>query len=95
MCFPIAVYKVRDRSMEPAFHDGDYVIVNRWARRFNVGDVVIAEHPNESMRLLKRVKRKNAGSYFLVGDNITRSTDSRRFGPVRRQDILGKVIIRV
>jgi len=31
------------------------------------------------------------GEYFLVGDNRPQSSDSRLWGPVQRQDILGRV----
>lgn len=32
--------------------------------------------------------------YYLLGDNIERSQDSREFGPVRKADIFGKVLMR-
>jgi signal peptidase I len=32
--------------------------------------------------------------YFVIGDNRDRSIDSRMFGPVHRQHILGKAILR-
>ena len=95
MHFPIGIYRVRDRSMEPEFHDGDYVIVNRWPRRFNIGDVVVAEHPRKTMLLLKRVQSTAQNGYFLVGDNKGQSTDSRHFGVVRARSVIGKVIAKV
>ncbi|MCB0100189.1 MAG: signal peptidase I, partial [Caldilineaceae bacterium] len=33
-------------------------------------------------------------SYFVLGDNRGNSNDSRAFGPVRREDILGRVWLR-
>ena len=33
--------------------------------------------------------------YFVMGDNRTRSTDSRHYGPVRCSQIEGKVMLRV
>lgn len=95
MRFPIGIYKVRDRSMEPSFHDGDYVVVNSWARSFKVGDVVIAEHPKGKMLLLKRVKRADSSGYFLVGDNAASSTDSRHFGYLQKSRLIGKVVAKV
>jgi signal peptidase I len=33
-------------------------------------------------------------SYYLLGDNRAVSEDSRVFGPVKRSDIIGKIVIR-
>jgi len=36
--------------------------------------------------------RCRAGEYFLLGDNRGNSTDSRAYGPVPRQNILGAIV---
>jgi len=35
-----------------------------------------------------------AGEYFVLGDNRSRSLDSRRFGPVRRDEVVGRAWLR-
>jgi signal peptidase I len=36
-----------------------------------------------------------SGSVFVLGDNRTDSVDSRTFGPVRRETIVGRVVLRM
>lgn len=72
---------------------GSYCIV--WARPEN-RDVVAAVRPNSNAVVIKRVsgERRDAEesmSFFLLGDNLYESVDSRDFGPVPMNNILGKV----
>lgn len=45
---------------------------------------------NEQYLVMKQVVPKNC--VYLLGDNSSNSDDSRRFGPVRKADIMYKVI---
>ena len=36
-----------------------------------------------------------ADEYFAMGDNRARSADSRRYGPIRADDVLGAVVARI
>ena len=62
-----------------------------------VGDVVIAHHPARSdIKIVKRVMNiTEDGRLFLVGDNPAETTDSRDFGHVPIDEILGKVTSRL
>lgn len=84
---------VQGDSMLPGFRPGDrLLVVGPWA--FRPGQVVALPDPRDGKMLLKRVHRL-AGEYVDVrGDNAPFSTDSRHFGPVRRRDILGRVVLR-
>lgn len=82
--------------MEPTLKDGEVVLVDRNAE-IEVGDIVVAKHPIEqNSEIIKRIERINKqGNYFLVGDNLADSNDSRHFGAVAREYIKGKVVARL
>lgn len=90
---PIRIYRVAERSMEPSIVQGSYAVVSRWSRRPNVGDVVVFRSPEDNSVLIKRVRRVVGKGIFVVGDNEKASRDSRSFGIVEENRILGKVVI--
>lgn len=86
--------------MEPGLRHGDYVLVNRLAYLFgepSKGDVVVLRCPEDEEKfLIKRVAfSPSPGEYFVMGDNVKRSRDSRHFGPVKMERIIGKVMLRI
>lgn len=79
--------------MEPTLNNGQVVWVNNWAYLINkikIGDIVVFE--KNSKALIKRVAKINGKSVSLMGDNRSDSLDSRDFGKVSNDKILGKVI---
>jgi nickel-type superoxide dismutase maturation protease len=96
---PFDRYLVEGESMLPTVQPDERVIVSRipyWFARPKKGDLVVLRDPRESARLLlKRIETaKNDGTYSVVGDNAAASTDSRVFGAVPSELILGKVWFR-
>jgi len=89
-------YICEGTSMIPTLKDGEVVLVDR-AAEIEVGDIVVAKHPIEqNSEVVKRVEQINEqGNYFLVGDNLEDSNDSRHFGAVTREYIKGKVVARL
>lgn len=83
--------------MNPTLKDGEIVLVDREAADIEAGDIVIAKHPVEQIsEVVKRVARINErGHYFLIGDNLEDSEDSRHYGAVTREYIKGKVVARM
>jgi nickel-type superoxide dismutase maturation protease len=90
------IFLVEGDSMLPGLKDGDVVLVDPYAA-LEIGDVVLARHPfKKSVQIIKRIKEISPENrYFLVGDNLEESTDSRSFGAIPAKDILGKAVCRL
>ena len=95
MFFPLVRFRVEDVSMEPNLKAGDYVIINKLSylfRKPSKGDIVVLKHPsNNENFLIKRIAEVKDSEYFVLGDNREFSTDSRHFGAIRKNLIVGKV----
>ncbi|MEK7630662.1 MAG: signal peptidase I [Patescibacteria group bacterium] len=133
---------VRGASMEPTYHDGEYLIVDEISLRFSDlarGEVIIFRYPNDPKTFfIKRViglpqetitirdgyvylaspegelapidesyigsavftlpdKTVTLGpdEYFVLGDNRPDSSDSRVWGPLETQYIVGRTFLRL
>lgn len=89
-------FKISGHSMKPTFSEDDSVLVSSIPLLFGKpkkGDVVVFEKYNRLY--IKRIKKIEDEKYFLVGDNKKDSQDSRRFGFVNRNQIKGKIIMKI
>ena len=77
--------------MEPAIHEGDIIfVVGKYLARPNIGSVVLFK--KNSRLMVKRIKKVKMNELEVEGDNISQSTDSRNFGPIQKNEIIGKVV---
>lgn len=85
--------------MFPFFKPGSLVLINRLSflfRKPKANEIVVIKNPDKKdlkrKYLLKRIKEVEENKFFVVGDNLEESIDSRNFGFIEKNDILGKVI---
>jgi nickel-type superoxide dismutase maturation protease len=91
----LRLIKVAGNSLWPEYREGDFVLIVKIPflfLRYQVGDVVVFRHPLYGT-LIKKVAhiQPQDGGLYVVG-NHPDSVDSRQFGAVLPQTILGKVI---
>ncbi len=136
-------FYVRGASMEPAFHDSEYLIIDEITYRFTEpvrGEVIVVRNPSHTSEFfIKRIiglpgetvelqdgnviiyndeysdgitleeiyigdEVQTVGStsttlsseeFFVMGDNRQVSLDSRSFGPLNKEFIVGRAWLRV
>ena len=74
--------------MRPTIAPGSFLLVTA-AGAIRPGAVVVVKR--DDREIVKRVAHADGDSVTVAGDNPTRSTDSRSFGPVPRTAIRGVV----
>ena len=100
---------VAEESMKPALAPGDWLLIDptpdRWPRR---GAVVVVREPDSGILAIKRVAARPGDRVgtgpasvllaedeaWLLGDNRDRSVDSRSYGPVPLNALVGRAWFR-
>ena len=94
-------------SMEPAMKSGAVLVVSRlryglrlpvrqryllrWSRP-NIGEVVVFYTPSGELAVKRCTDLTERGDFIAEGDNSLLSYDSRSYGPVPVDNIIGKVL---
>lgn len=83
-------------SMEPTIASGQSVIVSGVLylfKRPKIGDIVLLKR--QEKKLLKRIIEIKDKKYFVAGDNVRDSLDSKKFGWIAKDQIIGKLIYKL
>ena len=87
--------RVVGNSMEDTISEGDlitYKKINPKKLGLVVGDIVVFSHPKIKNKLIiKRIYKIHENKFDLRGDNSLSSTDSREWGLIELDLIVGKV----
>jgi len=87
--------RVVGNSMEGVISEGDlitYKKINTKSLDLEIGDIVVAFHPKiKSKLIIKRIYSIYKNKFDLRGDNFLSSTDSRDWGLIELDLIVGKV----
>ena len=86
-------FTVSGNSMSPTLKEGQDVLSFNWAylgKKPSVGDIVVIEVNGKEM--IKRVVEVTGKQVLIEGDNKRESTDSRDFGLVNMDQIVGKIV---
>ncbi len=97
---PFGLARVSGASMVPTYYSGDLLLVRygpRTVSRLRPGAVVVARDPRQTgLVIVKRAaRREDSGAWWLLADNEFALGDSRQFGAVAPELILGRVVGRL
>ncbi len=90
--------RVTGASMQPLLQSGEEILIDLNAYQKaapEIGDIIVAFHPYRlNFPVVKRIVSIKNQDFFLQGDNTVESIDSRSYGAIKLDRIIGKVICR-
>ncbi|MEV7087113.1 nickel-type superoxide dismutase maturation protease [Streptomyces sp. NPDC093085] len=88
---PWGIAEVTGPSMYPTLRHGDQLLV-RYGAPVRAGQVAVLRHPlQQDLLIVKRLAERREGGWWVLGDNPGAEGDSRVFGAVPDELLLGVV----
>jgi nickel-type superoxide dismutase maturation protease len=88
---PLGIAEVTGPSMYPTLKHGDQLLVH-YRAPVKAGDVAVLKHPlQQDLLIVKRLVERRDGGWWVLGDNPGAEGDSRLFGTVPDDLLLGRV----
>ncbi|MFI5753811.1 nickel-type superoxide dismutase maturation protease [Streptomyces sp. NPDC051569] len=88
---PLGIAEVMGPSMYPTLKHGDQLLVH-YGAPVRAGDVAVLKHPlQQDLLIVKRLMERRDGGWWVLGDNPGAEGDSRVFGAVPEELLLGRV----
>lgn len=90
----LKVINVTGGSLSPGYQEGDYVLIGTCSFFFDIkaGDTIVFKHPEHGMMIKKVSKVLLPNRSYEVRGEHPYSMDSRSFGPVSNDTVIGKVL---
>ena len=87
-------YRVKGHSMSPLLSPGDLIWVDTQVHALpSLGDVVVVRDPRTRRRILvKRARSRGTATFSVGSDSPTCGRDSRHFGPLRIEHLIGRAM---
>ncbi|MFE7134858.1 nickel-type superoxide dismutase maturation protease [Streptomyces sp. NPDC057638] len=91
---PFGVAEVTGPSMYPTLRGGDRLLVH-YGAGVRPGDVAVLRHPlQQDLLIVKRLVERRESGWWVLSDNPGAEGDSRVFGTVPPELVLGRVRVR-
>lgn len=87
--WPLFMRRVVGESMIPSLWPGQLLLVSK---RFHLQEGAIFVIRHEGREKIKRLGKIDGQRIFVVGDNAVHSTDSRHFGWLSADSVIGRVV---
>ena len=91
MFFGISLFKVEGNSMSPTVPDQSFVLAIKTAKIIATKSLLIINHISYGKILKKLVKIDDNKKLWFEGENLS-SVSKEMIGPVKSENVIGKVI---